>query len=214
MSESFSGTLSSIYIDESLVFVTRLNSSETGVERFLYKNGNLEAPSHLEKLSDKKVMVNDGTSFNVLSMIYSYNPYHGKVVEAGTVQNIINIYSLDGVFKKSVRIGKPSEFDIKDRMTWPMSYEHMDLYDEFIAALFVDDTSYNHSLKAEVLPVIRILDWEGTPLLELKLDKHATNFEFDFKNMKLYTLNSNDESFYEYDVSSLYLKYPQIFKNE
>lgn len=208
----FKGSLSSIYINDSLTFVTRLNADDTGIERLIYNGSDVEIPSHLSQLSASEVMRNDGTSFNTLSMITSYDVSHDKVVEVGTSQNIINIYTLDGTFRKSVCVGGLCEYDVDDAMSWPMAYEHMDLCQDFIAALYYDDTTYNHSVNGEVLPSIRILTWEGLPVLELLLDRHATNFEFDFRNKKLYTLNAADESFNQYDISFLYGNCKDLFR--
>lgn len=213
LSRSYLGTMSSIYINDSLTFVTQLNNNETAIERLLYSNDKVKSIPHLSKLNAPGVTNSDGYSFNALSMIYSYNKYHEKIVEVGASQNIINIYSLNGDFKKSICIGELCEYDVNNAKSWPVAYEHLDLNDDFIAALYVDDTRYRYESKEKTLPSIRILSWEGIPLLELKIDKPATNFEFDFKNQKLYTLNSEDESFIRYDISQLFQHYPDVFKS-
>lgn len=209
---SFKGTMTLICINDSLTFATRLRDNDTRIEREVYNRNSVERPAHLSELSEPKVMKSDGRSFNALSMIYSYDNEHGKIVEAGSSQNIINIYSIDGTFRRSICIGSLKDYDVNDIKSWPMAYEHLDLYHDFIAALYYEDTTYNHSMKGSILPSVRIFSWEGMPVLELQLDRHATNFEFDFTNRKLYTLNSEDETFCQYDISELFHRYSNIFK--
>lgn len=210
--EPFKGTMNLIYLNDSLTFATRLRDNDTRIEREIYSRDKVEHPMHLAELSDSKVKRSDGRSFNALSMIYAYDNKHGKIVEAGASQNIINIYSIDGSFNQSVCIGLLSDYDVNDIKSWPMAYEHLDLCHNFIAALYYEDTNYNHSMNGSVLPSIRIFSWEGIPVLELHLNRHATNFEFDFTNRKLYTLNSEDETFCQYDISELFHRYSNIFK--
>ncbi|MGM9735828.1 MAG: hypothetical protein ACI3ZL_05395 [Candidatus Cryptobacteroides sp.] len=199
------------YLYDSLAFVIRPHNNRRGIDRLLFNNGRYTVPDHFKELSRHEVDKDDGKSFNVLSMITAYNLGHDLIVEAGTVENIINIYSLDGTFKKSVQWGTSREFDVLDSSSWPMAYEHLDAYDQFIAALYLDDTERGHYKDGCILPSIRILDWSGNPLIELKLQYPATNFEFDFAKKRILTLNAEDESCYLYDVAILYEKYPEIF---
>ncbi|WP_289701595.1 hypothetical protein [Duncaniella muris] len=46
-------------------------------------------------------------------------------------------------------------------------------------------------------------NWDGMPLLDIKLPELATSFDIDFRNHTLYTLNFKNDIFKKYDLKDI-----------
>ena len=190
----------SVYLDSEKCFYKAINSTGTGYERYLKTHDDRVEIPFLDLL-EKTVSVNDGNMHNVYSSHVVYNRELNRIAESGAVQNIINIYDLDGGFTKSVQIGGASVFSETEYASWTVAYQSMKGYDKCFACLYSGDTELAFFNKMHKHPVLRLISWDGVPICELKLCHHASAFDFDFENGLLYTLDAEEEELYCYDIS-------------
>ena len=192
-----------------------LDESTMCRNRYILRNGVKAYSKNQEILNSARFKSNmdDGFSFNALSAMMAYSPKTGRVVEAQLQLNEINIYSLDGQFAKTVCVGKKLD-DIDETAALDMAdkkieYQNLKTYPSFIAALYLGTNRKEKELFRRVLPVIQIFSWDGKPLCRIALQHQASSFDFDLKNKTLYTLDSADDSMYEYVFSNTpkFLKY-------
>ena len=61
-------------------------------------------------------------------------------------------------------------------------------------------------------PIIRLFDWEGNPLAEIKLNRFITSFDMDLRNGYLYTMDHQTDEFYQYDIQNILVNIPTVNK--
>jgi hypothetical protein len=141
----------------------------------------------------------DGLLFNALSAITGLKPDRELVVEASTMMNTINVYSIKGTYAKTICLGsKPDDLEaICKSGSTAMKQKNFGLqvYDRCFAVLNSDGEK--GSSKS-----VLFFDWKCNPLAKLTLSGDVFGFDVDWSSENLYTFDSATESIKKYDISS------------
>jgi len=195
-------------VDDSTYYGKEINPDHTGQIRFVEKNGKRTYPDFLERINASRI--SKGEDFNILSTGSGFNPVNGRIVEAPTELNFINIFSLDGSFVRTVcpgtkadNIEKIARTNREDRI---YSFEDLRLFDVFFGVVQIDEDRKTNHTGRKKLPNILLFDWDGNPLAKWKLDHHITMFDIDMLNGHLYTFDVHSDEFFRYDVREILKK--------
>jgi len=203
VSDSLPPFLASMVMIDSVTFFCReITDMVTKEERYLLKNGIRNVPVIFNKLN--RATIKPGEDNNILAAIIKYNSNIDRFVEMGLNLNYINIYSIDGSFGKTIctqkrldNISDVQELNEADRM---YRHAHLRLYENMFGALCINEEWGTYELGRKKLPEIQIFNMDGAPLVEIKLCRFATSFDFDFTNGYLYTYDFITEGFYKYNL--------------
>ncbi|ATA75891.1 MULTISPECIES: BF3164 family lipoprotein [Capnocytophaga] len=193
-------------LDETHFFCKTLNNEATSQERFMFRQNNKRIPPPLAKLNEAHVRRGEDT--NILSTLVKYDHEKDILVEMPLGLNYINMYSLQNdTIAKTICLGKEmnSITSIQNTFRWNRMYTFCDVrsFKNFFGVMFINEKEKNYQTNRENLPTIFLFDWEGNPLIELKLDHLATSFDIDFTNNKLYTLDSLSDEMFVYDITHI-----------
>ena len=189
-----------VYIKDSVYYYETLIDKTTRYERNILKDRESSVPNWLEELNSAHV--NPGVDFNLLSAGFSYNRERNLIVETPICLNNINLYTLDGEFRKTVNIGRRlSDIDNlqkKERAYHPYTFATALLYDTFFSVLYLGETNLSYQMGRTQMPHIYCFDYEGNPLADILLDEHVTSFDFDFEGGWLYVLDQITDRMWRY----------------
>ena len=193
-------SMAMVYLGDSTYFYKTLVDNMTGYIRSMIVDGESSTPEWLTEINS--VRVDPGKDFNLLSAMTGYNRSRNMVVEIPVMLNNINLYTLDGSFRKTVNLGKKMS-DIGKLQELPMaaqpySFGTSRLYDGFFASLYLGETAYTYELGRTQMPHIYCFDYEGNPLADILLDEQVTSFDFDFENGWLYVLDLLTDRMWRY----------------
>ena len=193
-------SMAMVYLGDSTYFYKTLVDNMTGYIRSMIVDGESSTPEWLTEINS--VRVDPGKDFNLLSAMTGYNRSRNMVVEIPVMLNNINLYTLDGSFRKTVNLGKKMS-DIGKLQELPMaaqpySFGTSRLYDGFFASLYLGETAYTYELGRTQMPHIYCFDYEGNPLADILLDEQVTSFDFDFENGWLYVLDQITDRMWRY----------------
>ena len=195
-----------IVLDDSTYLCKEARNNHTQQIRYIYKqNKEVNDYSILEKLNN--VSIRDNEDINILSTITKHNPSNDIIIEMPIGLNYINMYSLDDSFERTVCVGK-SLFNIEriqNNNRWNRIYTFSDLrlFENFWGVLYMNETEKDYQTKRKKHPCIFLFDWNGNPLVEIKLSHWATSFDIDTRNHDLYTFDVETELFIKYDISGI-----------
>lgn len=203
-----------IMVDSVTFFCKELANDQTQQIRYILKNGKRSIPENLEKLN--RATIRPKEDFNILSTIVNQkNDNPNLIVEIPIGLNQINLYSIDDSFGKTICIGnKLDNIDkIQDEIRWNRIYTYANLrvFDDFFAALYINEDEKTYQIKRTKLPIIHLFDWNGNPLAELKLNHFATAFNIDFINGILYIFDIHTDEFFMYDIQYILDELPQSY---
>jgi hypothetical protein len=192
-------------IDSAYYFCKEINEKETQQIRYISKDGEKIIPAHFEKLN--LTSIDEGEDFNILATITKINTERNLVVEMLVSLNYINLYSLDGSFGKTICVGKTLD-DINKVQTKPQwsrkfIFSNPMLYSQFWGVIHWDISMLSYEMEGGKVSTIMFFDYEGEPLLEIKLKAFITSFDIDFANGELYTLNHQADAFLKYDIRDI-----------
>lgn len=193
--EDFKTVFPKTSLEDGLFWGIRLKDMAIGYERSLQNDsGSKEIPQNLSLLNKAAIQTEqDGVLVNVLSVLYGYNRWCGRMVEASLYLNTIHIYDLDGAFAKTICLGRrlTNYLSVEKRFK-ALGYSEetfliLKMYKDFFAVLQGDGKS------------VCLFDMNGEFLQVFHLPYKATTFDFDVFTGLLYTLNSEKEEirFYE-----------------
>ncbi|MDP2043226.1 MAG: BF3164 family lipoprotein [Algoriphagus sp.] len=192
-------------IDSTTFFIKKFEYSPSRQIRQIYKNGTLAIPKFMELLNNSSLM--EGEDINILSTITKYSNINKKIVEMPVGLNYLNIYSLDGSFSKSICIGN-NPFNINTIQRTNMwnrtrTFDGLRVFKNYFAVIHINEKEINYQMNRKKFPSILVFDWDGNPLMELKMESHITSFDIDFINKELYTFDVHSDEFYKYDISNI-----------
>ncbi len=194
------GLSTCIPIDIGSFYCRTNRSNDSGLYRFVYTSGKEITDLNLVKLNDMHFNKRDiGINHNYISSFTTINESNHIAVEAAFYQDLINFFSIDGNFCKSVCTGDNIR-KISDFQKIPLSseikqtYEDIRGYDDFVACL------RNQSMTSSM---IQIFDWQGNPKMSINIPHRTTCFDIDFKRGKIFTVNYENEEVWSYEVPEL-----------
>ena len=190
------------------IIVSRIENSQKKINRYLYKNNEVFENEILNSLNEIHIAASN-IDYNILGRHTIYHKQDKKIVEAFCVLNLINIYSLDGKFQKSICVGHKLD-NLKNIESMPYgnrpssSYSFLKGYGNHFAAMYRFRTS-KELLEGKRTPSeIRIFDWNGDPLCRIKLDKEISSFHIDQERGEVVGMDINGIMyFYDIDLSFL-----------
>ena len=189
-----------VYVGDSTYYCRVFADNSTRIERVFVRGGEASVPSWLEEINSAHV--DPGVDFNLLSAGLSYKRDRNLIIETPVYLDNINLYTLDGSFRKSVNIGRRlsdiddmQELSIHDRTD---TFSGACLYDDFFAVLYCRETSMENYYGKYGEPHIFCFDYEGNPLADIRLDEHCTGFDFDFDGAILYAVDYERDKLLRY----------------
>jgi hypothetical protein len=194
-----------VMIDSVHYFCKEISGTDRQQIRYLSEAGERIIPPHLEKLN--RASVSEGEDFNILATITKVNTERNLVVEMAASMNFINLYSLDGVFGKTICIGNKlnniAKIEAKPRWSRKQIFGNLSLYPQFWGVLYLNVDHLAYQMQTAKSSAIMFFDYEGEPLAELKFNTFVTSFDIDFANGTLYTLNHQTDAFNKYDIRDI-----------
>lgn len=202
------GSLNYLPINETITIGNGTDNTMRKKCRFFIVNDEMVEIQAMKKLNAVCIPERDSELINILSSVYAVNSDNGMIIEASTMLNTIQLYSIDGTFAKTLCIGSTLD-DVNS--VWKYSLESMPVsfrspraYEKCFAALFADTTELEDQLLKTKKPEILVFDWEGNPLFNLKLPTRITSFDIDWTDHKVYTVDYDTEiiSVFPFDAPS------------
>ena len=145
--------------------------------------------------------------FNILSAITKCNTDKKKILEAPITLNYLNLYSYDSDWGKTICVGNElyNISDVQSQNKWDRIYTYANItpFTDFFGALYFGEDEKTYQMNRTKLPVIYFFDWDGNPLMELKLSEHGTSFDIDLVNGYLYLLDLKTDNFYKYNIKDI-----------
>ncbi|UJP65396.1 hypothetical protein [Mongoliitalea daihaiensis] len=192
-------------LDSNTFFVKEVFNRDTQQVRYTITNGKKKPLDVAAKLND--VTIQEGEDFNILSTLTGYNRIKDRVIEAPIGLNNINIYAIDGTFKKSICLEeKLSDIkQIQSTFRWNRIYTiaNLSLFDDFFGIVFINENEGVYQMSRKKLPSILLFDYEGKPLAKIGTGEHFTSFDIDFKNQTMYTFDVHSDEFIKYDLQNI-----------
>lgn len=195
-------------------YCKKMVNNQTQRERYILQNGQEYIPKSFEQLNRASVYKSE--NLNILSTITKKHPQKDLLVEAPISFNTINLFSADGSFYKTICMEKKlySIEEIEEIDLWERIYTYGDvrIYEHFFGVLYIGETNKDFQLGRKKDPIIRLFDWEGNPLAEIKLNRFITSFDMDLRNGYLYTMDHQTDEFYQYDIQNILVNIPTVNK--
>lgn len=143
---------------------------------------------------------------NVIGAHIAAQPGTRRMAEAGLMLNRLNIYDLDGDFRKTVCVGNSTLESIAevcrfDHNGQKLIYGTLRAYPQFFVALYKNTTM--EELGTAAMPVMFFFDWQGKPLAQITADRRFDSFDIDLPTGWLYTLHIDTEEIFRYDISEI-----------
>lgn len=193
-----------VMLDEARYYCRSINGNETQQKRYVWDNGVEKIFPNMEKLN--LATIEQGEDFNILSTIVGKNPQGTLIVELPVSLNQINLFEIDGDFNKTICVGEKVDNieAIQNKFKWNRIYTYGGLrtYEQFFAALYVNETNEIYQLGSDKYPIIQIFSWKGIPLAEIELDCKVVMFDIDFIHKTLYVVDDKDE-IYKYAIDDI-----------
>lgn len=181
------------------IYCTTLKPRFTGINRFIYYNGEQTSIPPLEELN-KNVINKEGDSFlfNLVGVMANCNTRLNRMVEVSIYLNTIHLYDVDGPFAKTICMGKQlSDIEALEE-AGPTGMKTINGY----MMTFRDFFAILHQDKEDEKSVC-IFDWEGKPLGKIYVDSGIDSFDIDVKRGKLFALKNATEELLIYDIREL-----------
>ena len=203
------------FIDNSTFLRKESNSERTQLTRYIWRNGEKVSSKNVENLNkalikqtgDLRKQIED---IAILSTYTKSSPDGNRIVEASPWLNVINLYSLDDSFGRTICVGKRieniSRVQQMERMDRRFTYMRVYVYPKFFGVLYNDTVNVKYGEEEVYNRSIRFFDWDGNPLSELKLEGNILDYAIDFIYGTLYTLNRDTEEILKYDIREILKK--------
>lgn len=198
-----------IVLEDNNFIVSKIENGGRSVNRHLYLNNVLTENEILDKLNEIRIEAPD-LDHNTLVRHTAYRKFDKRIIEAYGKFNLINIYTLDGDFQKSICVGEKLD-NLRDIESMPYddrpssTYTFLKGYDKYIAATYLSQTIRDLLERKQTLAEIHIFDWDGNPLCRIKFDKRFTSFHIDPEKGALAGMDVDGKMFF-YDIDLSFLK--------
>lgn len=198
-----------IVLEDNNFIVSKIENGGRSVNRHLYLNNVLTENEILDKLNEIRIEAPD-LDHNTLVRHTAYRKFDKRIIEAYGKFNLINIYTLDGDFQKSICVGEKLD-NLRDIESMPYddrpssTYTFLKGYDKYIAATYLSQTIRDLLEKKPTFAEIHIFDWDGNPLCRIKFDKRFTSFHIDPEKGALAGMDVDGKMFF-YDIDLSFLK--------
>lgn len=194
-----------VYLNEQTFMCREITGDHTQQNRYLLQNKEKNIPLSFEQLNQAQLA--KGTDFNLFSTTMLCDPKGDLIVEAPIYLNHINLYSIDGSFKKTIcchkKVDNIDRIQIQPMWQWIYTYADLRVYKDFFAALYINEKMKTYEIERKKYPIIQLFDWMGVPIAELKLNRHVTSFDIDLINGFLYTFDHQTDEFCKYDIQDI-----------
>lgn len=185
------------FSDSSINMFVTVNPSKGKIERSIIKDNKELAVNSIQHLNEYAVDRPDQIGLLMPNVLI--NIEHNRIVEVLDLYPQINIYSFDDTFVATIMPeGKIESYDKylekQDMDSNPLIYNGANRYDDFFVINKI----------GEINSELWFSNWNGKPLLKVKLPELITSFDIDFKNESLYTLNFNEDKFKKYDLKDVF----------
>lgn len=210
--ETGNHTLSILNLGEDGIFYKELDDDKDCQLRYIQKNGNSRfIPDNMRVLNDA-VLANkkdDGTRFNILSTVALYDSSSKRLMEASSGLNTIHLYSVSGKFAKTFCIGDRI-YDYNELADRNYSDRPITTFDgknigKFAGFLYFDVPMADF-LKPESIPMLLLVPWNGSGVIQVQLPDKITSFDIDPENSVLFGYNAITEVMKVYDISQILKK--------
>ena len=192
-------------INDTSFFCKEISDIQTQQLRYVLNGEQKIVPPHLERLN--LASIKTGQDHNILSTVTRYEPSRKRFVEMPVMLNYINMYSIDGDFAKTICIGRRLDNIEKiqeiDRLDRTYTFSSLSFFSDFWGVVRINEDFWTVFNERKQLPEILLFDWNGKPLAQLKLSNFAMSFDIDFARGYLYTLDSQTEKFFKYDIREI-----------
>lgn len=192
-----------VRLTDGRYFIKELSNGDTQQTRMIrdLKTGKNSTPKILARLNTASVV--PGEDFNILSTITKVSK-DDRIIEMPIGLNYINIYKIDGSFAQTVCVGDKlddiDEIMNTDRWNRLYTFSNISVFDKCFGVVQINEEEKSYQSKREKLPSILLFSLEGKPLASIKMKRHITSFDIDFKNGYLYTLDNQTEEFLKYKI--------------
>lgn len=197
-----------IVLENDGLIISKIENGGRRINRYLYINNEPTGNEILDRLNEIHTEASN-IDHNVLGRHTAYYRPDKRIAEAYSNLNLINIYTLDGEFQKSICVGEKLD-NLRDIEAMPINdrpsstYTFLIGYDKYFAATYLSQTTRDLLEKKQTPAEIHIFDWDGNPLCRIKLDKLFTSFHIDRDNDALLGMDvSGNMYFYNIDLSFL-----------
>lgn len=190
----------SLPLDGSSCYMKRMANNGTALERYVWKRPNIEYMSKaMNELNSYRVDKNDGYSINLLSAIVGYDRGRKLIVEAMSLLNIINVYSVDGKEGFTLCYGQ-SMPDVRTlAKSSPMLKTYhagISLCKDYFSVMYIDER--DNGTRKE----IHGYSWDGRPLFRIPIPSDIIRYDMDGETGSLLLVDDEDHV-KEYIVGSL-----------
>ena len=190
--------LTTLVIDDTSYFGKRLSEKADTQERFYVKDGQEFISEDMARLNSFRLNAPDGGfNFNLLSAILGLSRERGLIVEAMTLLNQIQVYSLSGQSRGfTIANGKLRDIHHLERnpQVSTNGYCALSIHEDYFTALYQKDESRNQ---------LQFFSWDGNPLWIIDLDPGVRSYDIDSQAGTLITLNNDDETVNSYEIPEL-----------
>lgn len=194
-----------IVIDSNTYFCKEIGNMETQQLRYINNEGNRTMNYTMEKLNLSSVT--SGMNYNILSTMTKLSEQHKIIVEMHFGLNYINLYSLDGLFEKTICLEeKLDNIRLIENLVWDeriFRFSDLRVYDEFFGVLYINEEEQIYQKSRKKLPSILLFDWNGKPIVKLKLPNFISSFDIDFIQNELYTFDIQSDQFFKFDLGDI-----------
>lgn len=196
-------------IDTDFYFFRSIGQKSPKPYRFFWRSGERYENRDLKILNSSGIhdIQGLGNHAPLLSSSFQISLNKEKLIECPRYFGLINILPVDTTLHgKTLRLQRQLKtfkeleaISKRDRIRYTSVLR---AYPSYFAVLWIEesDGSY-HSSEGKNYEIL-FFDWNGNPLVELKLDRRFISFDIDFSNSELYILDTKDE-FYKYDISNI-----------
>ncbi len=197
-----------IVLEDDGFIISKIENGGKRINRYLYRNNGPTENEVLNRLNEIQIEASS-IDFNVLGRHTAYHRPDKRIVEAYSNLNLINIYTLDGEFQKSICVGKKLD-NLRDIESMPYNdrpssrYIFLKGYEYYFAATYGFLTYKDLIDGKRANSEIHIFDWSGNPLCRIKLDRPFTTFHIDRDQNALVGMDVYGKMFF-YDIDLSFL---------
>ena len=195
--------------DSSTFIMAMPEGNYTSFSRKIYRDGQVSEIPGTESLSSARVKGEE--AINVLCKVQCYEPTCDMVVEAMGELNQLNIYSPAGERAKTVCVGKmlddPAEVEALPMSDRVMTYNNGCTFKEGFGAIYIGKSDREARDATDRSSDLQFFDWDGKPVFRTRLPYKLYDMDIDFRNNRLYVIDSENDCIRTYDATPIIKAY-------
>ena len=168
--------------------------------RKIYDNDEIKKSKNIDRLNSYRVK--SANDLNVLSVFFAFNPSLKRIAEIPAKMRQINIYSIDDDFAKTITPdGKLDDYKQileTEGANGEGIYKGATAFTDYFGVII--KTSRNNGIDDYKL---QFFDWDGFPIVEASVSAPVLDFDIDFANKQMYTLDYREDEIKKYDAAEL-----------